>query len=126
MPTAPVNVTVDPAPILHERTHAASGLSYDPDLGVLTYQLDRTRSAEPVQFTLPASFEDYTLSATVETATAGSQVIDVGDVILLPTLTMYQEYTTDLTFAPAPAGEAAGKRPIKIKFTIRVRPTGGG
>ena len=66
-------VSVDPSYILAELGHSADGLSYDPDLGVLTYQRDRALADQDVLFTLPRATTDHTLSfepATPSLATA--------------------------------------------------------
>ncbi len=126
MPSTPQYVNVDPGPMLHERSFGANGLSYDPDLGVLTFQLDRTLTAQQVQFMLPAVYEEHTLAAVFPDATRENPVIDDGEWILLPRLVMYQEQAGEISFEP-PSTEGRVPRPkVKIKITIRVRPTGGG
>jgi hypothetical protein len=128
MPITTLQVSVDPTFILEAREHLAGGLGYDPDFGVLTYYRDRNLPEAEIQFLLPRAISGYELSfepTAVTTATA--QPTEIGEWLVLPGLRMYQEYPGELGFAATEPGADGAPRPkVKVKVTIRVRPTGGG
>lgn len=116
------SVSVVPDFVLHERTYGENSVQYDPDAGVLTVLRDRLTEPGDVQIVLPAQVDDHALSVELDAAT--SQVVTDERSIVLPQLAMYEELSGTLVFTPAPT--EAKPPPVKVKITIRVRPTGGG
>lgn len=116
------SVPVSPDFILYERGYAENSVQYDPDTGVLTVLRDRLTELGDVQLVLPVEVDGHVVSVDLDD---GSQVEASGDTLVLPRLAMYAELPGTIVFTPPPSSEAKPP-PVKVKISIRVRPTGGG
>ncbi len=115
-------VRVYPDFVLNERWYAENHVQYDPDTGVLAVLRDRLTQPEDVQVVLPAEVEGSEVSVEFDD---GSQVIAREGAVTLPQVAMFGELACTIAFAPAPTG-GVKPPPVKVKISIRVRPTGGG
>lgn len=121
--TSVSSVPVTPDFVLDERPYAEKSVQYDPDTGVLTVLRDRLTQPEDVQIVLPVAVEGQAVEVEF---VDGSRAVARDDALVLPPITMYAELPVTIAFTPPATASGTRPPPVKVKISIRVRPTGGG
>lgn len=124
--TTVVDVPITPSFILKDVEYRVDSVSYDPVTNVLMVQWDRSLASQSRRFVFPTRVDGHALGVTILSAPRGGKAVVNGASILLPALFQNEDATAELGFTPTDStGKPTGAK-IKIKLTIRGRPTGGG
>lgn len=126
MASTSVEVPITPWFILRDAECGADGVSYDPGTNVLMIQWDRALASESRQVVFPTVVDGHAVAVEIVRAPREARVLVRGASLVLPALFQGEESAGDITFTPVDAAGRPGVPKIKIKITIRGRPTGGG